>query len=73
MSKFPHRYRVDYHIFGESGWATNAVRFDTREEAMVAGRRKANAWTLVHAMRVVPETTPDREAYVPGSEDLEVR
>jgi hypothetical protein len=61
----PVRWRVDYLIFGEKRWASNAVRFDTEAKAEAAGKAKFNVWFGCDRYRVVPDTTPDRELYVP--------
>lgn len=50
-------------------WYTNAMRYDSKDEALAAVRDLAGRWMLVTHWRAVPDSTPEREAYVDGSED----
>lgn len=45
------------------GWASNALRYDTREEAMAAGSELSGRWMAVKAYRAVPSDHPMREAF----------
>lgn len=64
----PARHRVDVLAVGETRWATNALRFDTEAEGLAYAHDLYGRWTLTRKMRVVPDSTPEREPYVPGSE-----
>jgi hypothetical protein len=46
-----------------AGWASNALRYRTREDAMDAGAELANRWFAVKAYRAVPSDHPQREAF----------
>jgi hypothetical protein len=61
-------YRVDVLVIGESNWATNALRFDTEDEALAYAHNLYMRWTMANKMRVVPADHMDREPYLPGSE-----
>jgi hypothetical protein len=61
------KFRVDVKVVGENSWATNALRFDTEPEALAYAHDLYSRWSSAERMRVVPDTTPDREPYVPGS------
>ena len=63
------QYRAEMLASGETSWASNALTFDTRENALAYARDLAGRWTLVDKWRAVEISTPVREAYVPGSED----
>lgn len=55
-------YRVDVEADSSGTWATNALRFDTSEQAERYARDLAMRWIAVRAYRVViASTTPDRE------------
>lgn len=54
-------YRVDVAVEGERDWATNALRFETTQEASDYASDLAGRWMSVLAARVVSEETPDRE------------
>lgn len=47
------------------GWATNALRFDTQEEAEAYANDLGGRWLAVKAWRIVPSDHPDREAVFP--------
>lgn len=55
------QYRAEVNV-GERVWHTNALRFDTREEAEAYARDLAGRWMLVISWRVVDDSTPLREA-----------
>jgi hypothetical protein len=61
-------YRVDVLVYGESTWATNALRFDTEAEALDYAMDLYSRWTMSDKMRIVASDHPAREAYVAGSE-----
>jgi hypothetical protein len=65
----PEPWRMEVLAKGERAWATNTVRYRTREAALAAGEDLAGRWTLVRYWRAVDETVPLRQAYVEGSED----
>lgn len=54
-------YRVDVTDDGRT-WATNALRFDTPNEAKAYASDLSGRWLAVKAARVVESTVPDREA-----------
>lgn len=45
------------------GWASNALRYDTREQAMAAGAELSGRWMAVKAYRAVLADHPQREAF----------
>lgn len=55
-------YRVDCAVRGERNYASNALTFDTVEDAEAYANDLYCRWTMLEAWRVVPVTTPDREA-----------
>lgn len=57
------RYRAEFVTPGDEHWATNAVRYDTEDEARDYGRGLADRWTAVTDWRVVPDNTPERQPY----------
>lgn len=59
-------YRAEVKVYGENHWATNALRFDTPEEAEAYARDLYARWTQVQEARVVPSDTPDREPHDPA-------
>jgi hypothetical protein len=64
----PERYRVDVLAAGERTWSINSITHETPEEAEAAARNLFGRWMTMEKWRVVPDSTPKREAYVPGSE-----
>ena len=45
-------------------YSTNALRFDTPEEALVEARSLAGRWLLVESFAVIPsDTAPDTHKY----------
>lgn len=62
------KYRVDVLAAGEWRWATNALRFDTEDQALTYARDLWRRWTGADKMRIVPADHPDHEAYLDGSE-----
>lgn len=54
-------FRVDVKVYGETTWATNALRFATESDAKVYAEDLSGRWMLVERFRVVPSDTPDRE------------
>jgi hypothetical protein len=59
------QFRVDVQGVGETVWASNALRFDTEEEADTYARDLYIRWTGMASWRVVPASTPEREEIVP--------
>ena len=55
------KYRVDVSVPGESRWATNALRFDTVEEATAYAKDLLGRWMQPDLARVAESDTPDRE------------
>jgi len=57
------KYRVDVAVAdGSTTWASNALRFDTVEEAKAYGDNLSGRWMLVDRFRVVEDaTTPQRQ------------
>lgn len=56
-------YRVEVLASGESTWATNAMEYDSEDDAKRAGSDLADRWLAVVDWRVVPTTTPRRQQY----------
>jgi hypothetical protein len=61
-------WRVDVLCYGETTWASNARRFITEEDGLAYAKDLYARWILSHKLRIVPETTEERETYQPGSE-----
>src|SRR6266516_3217943 len=59
------KLRVDVLARGETRWATNALEFDTPEEARLYALDLRSRWTLAEQMRVVPVSRPRGERYEP--------
>jgi hypothetical protein len=57
-----YRYEVEVADGSPSVWYTNALRFDTVEEAEAAALSHADRWILVVKARVVTDDTPMKEA-----------
>lgn len=55
------RYRADIGGNGERTWATNALRFDTEEDATIYAKELLGRWMGADIARVVTSDTPDRE------------
>jgi hypothetical protein len=62
-------FRAEVLCAGESRWAGNALRFDTKADGLEYAQDLASRWTLVKKWRVVTDDTPEREDYNEGSED----
>lgn len=68
-------FRVDVVDYGtvrnyaSPTWASNGLRFTTREEAASYASDLASRWFALAAYRVVPADTPDREPYRPEDAD----
>lgn len=58
------KFRVEVQGIGETIWVSNALRFDTKEEAETYGRDLFARWMGIRAWRAVPESTPERETVV---------
>lgn len=63
------RFRAEVLASGESTWATNGLRFDTRDEALDYAVDLSGRWMAVQKWRAVDESTPFREVYQDGSAD----
>ena len=50
-------------------WYTNSLKFPDKEAALEYAGNLARRWMMVSRWRAVPDSTPEREAYVEGSED----
>jgi hypothetical protein len=51
-------------------WASNALRFQSKEEAVAYGSELFGRWMAPNPRwRGVDESVPERQEYVPGSED----
>lgn len=74
-SKAPEKYRVDVVDFGtvrgypDPHWASNGLRFDTREDATAYADNLSWSWLALAAYRVVPADTPTGEEYTEESAD----
>ncbi len=66
------KLRVDVLARGERCWATNALEFDTPEEATTFARDLYSRWVRVEKLRIVPVSRPRGELYKPGSDDPEL-
>lgn len=55
-------WRVDIQGPGETHWASNALRFETKEEAEEYAVQKSWSWFTMKGYRVVPTDHPQREA-----------
>lgn len=55
------RFRVDVQGVGETIWTSNALRFETEEDAERYARDLFARWMGMQAWRVVPESTPERQ------------
>lgn len=65
-------YRVDVGGNGENRWATNALRFDTVEEATSYANDLLGRWMGADIARVVSSDTPDRQPIDLSDEDIVV-
>lgn len=54
---------------GDDVWNTNALRFETRDDALEYARDLAHRWLLVTHWRAVDESVPLTQSYAEGSED----
>lgn len=61
-------WRMEVVVYGERTWATNGLRFATKDDADAYGRALFSRWTGAQFMRSVDESTPMREPYTEGSE-----
>jgi hypothetical protein len=66
------KLRVEVLARGERRWATNALEFDTPEEATTFARDLYSRWVQVEKLRIVPVSRPRGEPYEPGSDDPEL-
>lgn len=55
-------FRAEVAVFGEANWASNALRFDSADEALEYARDLRSRWMMVDKIRAVPVTTPERQA-----------
>lgn len=53
-------YRADF-TDDDRTWASNALRFNTQDEAVEYARDLFGRWFGARAWRVVPDTVPQRE------------
>lgn len=58
LTKEPTSYKVEVKTFGETRWASNAVRFATEAEAEAAAVDLAGRWTMVEHYRATPSDDP---------------
>jgi hypothetical protein len=63
-------FRIEVLACGETVWAGNAVSYDTWEQAYMAACSLRQRWTLAEKLRVVPFSTPTRQRYEEGSENI---
>lgn len=56
------KFRVDCAVHGEVNYASNALTFETEEDAEAYARDLYSRWTMLASWRVVPVSTPEREA-----------
>jgi len=54
-------WRVDIQGPGETNWASNAIRFNTTEEAERYAVEKSWGWLSMQGYRIVPADHPQRE------------
>jgi hypothetical protein len=57
------QYRVDVLAAGESNWASNALRFDSKEAALAYADDLSSRWLLVVAYRAVLDSVPQRQPF----------
>ena len=55
-------FRVDVAVAGEKNYAANALTFENEADAEAYARDLYSRWTLLRSWRVVPVSTPEREA-----------
>jgi hypothetical protein len=63
-------FRIEVLACGETVWAGNAMSYDTWEQAYMAASKLRQRWTLAERLRIVPLSTPTRQRYVEGSENI---
>jgi hypothetical protein len=63
-------WRMEVVARGERRWASNALTFPTRDDALAWGRDLWARWTMADKIRAVPVSHPERETYEVGSEDF---
>jgi hypothetical protein len=63
------QFRAEVTASSDEHWATNSLRFASKEEALEYVENLARRWMLVTRWRVVPDSTPQNQPYEPGSED----
>lgn len=63
-------FRVEVLARSETVWATNAMTYDTWEQAYIAASSLHRRWTLAEKLRIVPSSTPTQARYEEGSEDI---
>lgn len=54
----PDKFRAEITGVRENVWSTNAMKFDTEEEAKSWALDLSSRWTGMDAARVVPDSTP---------------
>lgn len=59
-------WRVDVLAAGETRWATNALRFESVEDAKKSGSALAFNWLAVKEWRIVPASFPKNQPYDPS-------
>ena len=62
--------RAEVLLRGEVNWASSALRFGTRDNALKYARDLAARWVAVMKWRAVPVTTPERERYQDGTAEV---
>jgi uncharacterized protein DUF3846 len=63
-------FRIEVLARGETVWAGNAMSYDTWEQAYIAADSLRRRWTLAEKLRIVPLSTPTRQRYKKGSQDI---
>lgn len=55
-------FRVDCAVRGETRWANNGLTFESEADAEAYANDLYSRWTMLETWRVVPVTTPTKEA-----------
>jgi Domain of unknown function (DUF3846) len=63
-------FRIEVLARGETIWAGNAMLYETWEQAYIAADSLHRRWTLAEKLRIVPRSTPTRQRYEEGSQDI---
>jgi hypothetical protein len=63
-------FRIEVLACGETVWAGNAMSYDTWEQAYMVASNLRQRWILAERLRIVPLSTPTRQRYVEGSENI---